>query len=212
MREKLNTFIKAVLAGVCISIGGAVFLSVENKALGATLFTIGLFTICVFGLNLYTGKVCYCLENSLDYLLDVVIIWLGNLVGTFCSARLLLLTRVGANMKDIAAAICSVKLNDSMLSIFILAVFCNMLIYIGVEGYKTNPHEVGKYLALFFGVVVFILCGFEHCIANMFYFSVAKVWSLNTFVYLLIMTAGNAVGGLFFPVLRGLCRRKDDNA
>ena len=86
--------------------------------------------------------------------------------------------------------------------LFLLAVFCNMLIYIAVEGYNKNPHEVGKYLALFFGVVVFILSGFEHCVANMYYFSIAGMWSGKTLLYVLVMTAGNSVGGWVFPVCR----------
>lgn len=198
--KKLKTFVFAVLAGVCIAIGGTVYLSVENKALGALLFTVGLFTICCFGLNLYTGKVCYVFDNPPSYLLDVALIWLGNLLGTWGAAKLLLATRIGAGLQANAAAVCAAKLGDGILSIFILAVFCNMLICIAVEGFKNNPHELGKYLALVFGVVVFILCGFEHCIANMFYFSVAEVWSAKTFGYLLVMTLGNAVGGVVFPL------------
>ncbi|MDD6816304.1 MAG: formate/nitrite transporter family protein, partial [Firmicutes bacterium] len=76
------------------------------------------------------------------------------------------------------------------------------LIFIGVDGYKNNPHEVGKYLALFFGVMVFILCGFEHCVANMFYISMAGMWSGKAFVFLLVNTLGNAVGGWIVPLLR----------
>ena len=77
-----------------------------------------------------------------------------------------------------------------------------MMIYIAVEGFNRNPHELGKYLALFFGVVVFILCGYEHCVANMYYFSVAGAWSGKALLYLLVMTLGNAAGGVVFPVLR----------
>lgn len=200
--EKLKTFVFAVLAGVAIAIGGGVFLSVDNRVVGSALFTVGLFTVCSFGLNLYTGKVCYVFENRPAYTLDVVIIWLGNLVGTFVTARLFLLTRVGAAMAARAAQLCEAKLGDGLLSIFILAVFCNIMIFIGVDGYKRVSHEVGKYLALFLGVMVFILCGFEHCVANMFYFSVAGAWSLRTLGYLLVMTLGNALGGVIFPVLR----------
>ncbi len=54
----------------------------------------------------------------------------------------------------------------------------------------------------FLGVMVFILCGFEHCVANMYYFSVAGMWSGKTLLYLLVMTLGNAVGGVVFPVIR----------
>lgn len=200
--QRLKTFVFAILAGAAISIGGAAFLSVDSKVLGSVLFTVGLFTVCSFGLNLYTGKVCYVFENKPGYSLDVLIIWLGNLVGTFLCAQLFLLTRVGPAMAEKAMALCDMKLGDGLLSIFVLAIFCNVMIFIGVDGFKKIPHEVGKYLALFFGVVVFILCGFEHCVANMFYFSVAGVWSARAFGYLVVMTLGNAVGGVIFPLLR----------
>ncbi len=200
--EKFKTFVYAVLAGMAISIGGAAFLSVESKILGSVLFTVGLFTVCCFGFNLYTGKVCYVFENKPGYTLDVVIIWLGNLLGTWLTAQLFLATRIGEGFALRAAELCATKLGDELLSIFILAIFCNIMIFIGVDGYKRNPHEVGKYLALFFGVVVFIICGFEHCVANMFYFSVAGAWSARTFGYLLVMTLGNAVGGVIIPLIR----------
>lgn len=200
--ERVRTFVLAILAGMCISIGGWVFLSVDNKVIGSTLFTIGLFVVCTFGYNLYTGKVCYVFENDKNYALNVPIIWLGNLVGTYLTAFLIHQTRVSDAIVEKAIGICDIKLGDDLLSIFILACFCNLMIFIGVDGYKNNPHEIGKYLALFFGVIVFILCGFEHCVANMFYFSVAGVWSLRTFGYLIVMTIGNAVGGVFIPVIR----------
>ena len=78
------------------------------------------------------------------------------------------------------------------------------MIYIAVEGYKSSQHEIGKYLAIFFGVTVFVICGFEHCVANMYYFTVGQAWNLNTALYLLVMTAGNAVGGIFIPLMRKL--------
>jgi formate/nitrite transporter FocA (FNT family) len=71
-----------------------------------------------------------------------------------------------------------------------------------VDGFAKNPHEIGKYLSLFFGVMVFILSGFEHCVANMFYFSVAAMWTGKTLLYVLVMTLGNSVGGLLIPLLR----------
>ncbi len=200
--KQLKTFIYGVLAGLSIALGGAVFLSVENKVVGALFFTVGLFTVCTFGLNLFTGKVCYVFENGPEYAADLVLIWFGNLAGTWLTAELLGLTRVGPALREKAAVLCDAKLSDGLLSIFILAVFCNILIFIAVDGFRKNPHELGKYLALFFGVSVFILCGFEHCVANMFYFSMARAWSLKTLVYLLVMTLGNAVGGVLLPLLR----------
>ena len=137
--RKLRSFLYAVAAGLCIAVGGTVFLSVENKTLGAFFFTVALFTICTFGLNLFTGKVCYLFDNDKNYLIDVLIIWLGNLVGTYGSSLLLGATRI-AGISARAAELCQVKLDDSLLSVFILGIFCNLLICIGVDGYKNNPH------------------------------------------------------------------------
>lgn len=200
--KRLKVFVSGMLAGVCIAIGGTVFLSLDNKVLGAFLFTAGLFTICTQGLHLFTGKVCYIFEKGKSYALDIPFIWLGNLAGTWGTARIVRCTRIGAALAEKATGLCETKLGDSLISIFLLAIFCNILIYIAVEGFNKIPHEVGKYLALFFGVVVFILCGFEHCVANMYYFSAAGMWSGKTLLYLLVMTLGNTAGGVLFPLVR----------
>ncbi len=204
----LRLFLSGTLAGACVALGGTVFLSLENKIAGALFFTVGLFTICVFGLDLFTGKVCYIFERDRAYALRLPFIWLGNLAGTWLAALAERSTRIGAALTQRAADLCTAKLADSLGSIFILAVLCNILIYIAVEGFGKAPHEPGKYLALFFGVSVFILCGFEHCVANMYYFSAAGMWSGKTLLYLLVMTLGNAAGGVLFPVLRGVVRAR----
>lgn len=196
----IKTFILAVIAGFMIGVGGCFFLAIDNKVIGSLFFTLGLFTICSRGFNLFTGKVGYAIGKPLSYINDLAVIWVGNLVGTGITALLMSVTRNGAAFAEKAAGMCTTKLNDGPLSIFVLAVFCNVLMYIAVDGFKTNSHEVGKYIGLFLCVAGFILAGFEHCIANMFYFSMAGVWSVHTVVWLIIMTAGNAVGGLLIPV------------
>jgi len=195
-------FVSAILAGACIGCGGLVYLSLDNKVLGSLFFTVGLFTICIFGLHLFTGKVCYVFQNDKAYLFSIPVIWIGNLIGTGAVAAMARFSRLDFLVEK-AVAVSQVKLGDDFLSLFLLAILCNIFIYIGVEGFKSAPHEAGKYLALFFGVMVFILCGFEHCIANMFYFSLAGVWSTHTIACLVVMTAGNALGGIIFPVVRG---------
>ena len=196
--QRLATFVSAVLAGAAISIGGAVFLCTESRPVGAALFSVGLFAVCTLGLDLFTGKVCYIFDNSPAYAARCGLIWLGNLAGTLLAGMLLRCTRLDVIGK--AQGICEAKLSDELPSIFILAVFCNILIYLSVESYRENPHQLGKYLGLFLGVVVFVQAGFEHCVANMFYFTVAGAWSGRTVLYLLVMTLGNAVGGVLFPL------------
>ena len=97
---------------------------------------------------------------------------------------------------------CETKLSDNLLSIFILAFFCGMLMFIAADGYKTIKNPTAQVFAIFLPVIVFILSGFEHCIANMFYFTVAEMWSAKAFGYLIVMSLGNAVGGMFIPLIR----------
>lgn len=204
--KAIKAFVSAILAGMSVGFGGIAFLSVDNKIVGAVLFTIGLFVICTFGLNLFTGKVCYIFENDRIYGLMLPVIWAGNLVGTGITALLVSLTR-NAGIAEKAMALCQVKLDDSLLSLFVLGVLCNIFIYIAVEGFKNNPHELGKYLSLFFGVMVFILSGTEHCIADMFYFWMAGAWSGRAILCILTITLGNAVGGVIFPLLRAFIKK-----
>ena len=201
-----TVFLSAVLAGFSIGLGGAIFLSVENRVIGAALFTVGLFTVCTMGFHLFTGKVCYALENGRDYALQLPLIWLGNLCGTGLTALFVGLTRV-SGISARAADLCAAKLGDGLASLFFLGLLCNVFIYIAVEGYKSNPHELGKYLSLVFGVMGFILLGTEHCVADMFYFWMAGAWSVQAILHVLVITLGNCVGGMLLPAARKLLQK-----
>ena len=197
MRKIGEVFLPAVGAGLGIALGGTVYLSVENRIAGALLFTVGLYMIVLNGLNLYTGKVGYLVEKPAGYLVDLLLIWIGNLVGTWLGAQAILHTRING-IAGKALELSMVKLEDGAVSLFLLAVFCGILMFVAVDGYK----ETKKPAILFVCVSVFILAGFEHCIANMFYFSLAGVWSIQTLAKLLVMTLGNSVGGMLIPLLK----------
>ena len=66
---------------------------------------------------------------------------------------------------------------------------------------------MGKYIGIFLGVTVFILCGFEPCVANMFYSSAANVWGGWALLYMLVMTLDNACGGVIIPLAVGCGQR-----
>lgn len=199
MKKNLSVFFQAVAAGIAIGIGGTIYLTLENKVVGSLMFTVGLYAIVLNGLYLYTGKIGYLAgqKEKKEYAVVLLLTWLGNLVGTGLAAAGVLAARING-ISENAKAICQVKLNDSPLSIFCLAIFCGILMYVAVDGFK----EKGNPLILFLCVSVFILCGFEHCIANMYYFSLAGAWSGQAVAYLLIMTLGNSVGGMLFPILK----------
>lgn len=202
MKKYGDILLRAIMTGFAIGLGGTVYLSCENKYLGAFLFGLGLFVILSFDFALFTGKVGYAVENKPSYVTDLALIWLGNLIGTAVFGVMIAHTRAGESLKNSAAAICETKLSDGLLSILILAFFCGMLMFIAADGYKRITNQAGQMLAVFLPVMVFILSGYEHCVANMFYYTIGGVWSAKAVLYLAVMTLGNALGGMFIPFVR----------
>ena len=199
IKENINILLKGIYAGIMIGIGGTIYLSVSNQVVGAILFAIGLLTICVYKMNLYTGMIGYILENKFGYLKTLIITLLGNLLGTIITALLILNTRI-ANISIRAREMVIIKISDNYLSIFILSVFCGILMYIAVNNFKKGEDSIIKYLSIFICVVVFILCGFEHCIANMYYISLAKAWSFKSAISMLFMILGNSFGAIIMSL------------
>lgn len=206
--ERTRHFVSATLAGMLIGMGGTVFLAVSNPMLGSFLFAVGLFTIVIFGLHLFTGKVGYLPMQKPTYLIELLITWCGNFCGTFLVAKAVQYTRIYENMIERVQSIAAIKLGDNFVSLFILAIFCGFLMFIAVDTFRNSKGSAVKVIAVFVPVMVFILSGFEHVIANMFYFSLAGTWSPHTFVALLIMTLGNSFGGMLIPIYQKVFRLK----
>ena len=188
-------FIYGIIAGICIGIGGTVFLSSDNSVVGAFLFGIGLLSILFFRLQLFTGKIGYIFINKPSYAIELILTWIGNFIGTFFAAVLIRHTRIFEKL-DKVYSIADVKLNDDVLSVFILSFFCGILMFIAVDIFNNAKEGTVKIIGVLFPVAVFILSGFEHCVANMFY--------LNSVFYIIIMTFGNSVGCIVIPLARKL--------
>jgi len=204
LKQSLSTLILAMAAGFCIGIGGIVFLAQENKFAGAFLFAVGLLTILVFRFNLFTGMVGYLTDNLMEkkfgYLFTLLLVWVGNFLGTAVAAGLVSLTRLQAALQAKCDPIVAVKLADSWYSLLILGIFCGILMFIAVDTFKKRIGEKDFLccIAVFMGVMVFILAGFEHSIADMFYFCLSgKV--IEAIPALLLITLGNAIGGNLIP-------------
>lgn len=203
-----GVLLSGVLAGAMISLGGAVFLSLENRIAGASLFSIGLFFVVSMRLWLYTGRIGYLLRNPPGYARDLLLALAGNFLGTLGMALLVRRTRAAAALVARADELAAVKMGDSLLSVFVLAVFCGMLMYLGVNGFAAFESQLGKHAAVFLVVVVFILSGYEHCVANMYYYSVAGVWgSGRAWTSMAAMVLGNSVGSIAVGELYQLSKR-----
>ncbi|AGI47702.1 Formate/nitrite family of transporters [Thermoplasmatales archaeon BRNA1] len=189
--------LRAILAGMAIGMGGCVFMALVNtdyRWVGAVLFSIGLFAVFTFGFDLYTGKVGYAVENPPSYIVDLVVIILGNFVGA-------LITGYMIPMSDASVvSIVDARLTDDIdfFRVFCKGVFCGILMFIAADYYKTRK----QYLATFICVPVFILAGFEHSIADMFYFCSAQAFTFDALLFILVVILGNAVGGILIPLCR----------
>ena len=202
----LSQLANGVIAGMMIGIGGCVSLSCDNKYIGSMLFALGLFAIVQFGFGLFTGKVGYVPLRKPAYLLECLWTVIGNAIGTLIDAALLRLTRISPAITEKAMGSVDTKLADSPLSAFILAVFCGMLMFLAVDNARISREEGGhieKTVGVIFPVMVFILCGFNHCIADMFYlFLTGGITRAG--VYLPVVILGNSLGGMLIPLLKKL--------
>ena len=198
----MKSFLSAAFAGFAIGMGGVVYLSTGGRTVGAFLFAVGLLTICSCKLNLFTGMVCYLPERGRRTAPELITVWLGNFVGAAAAAALISVTRWGKILYERASEIAAVKLGDGFWSLLILGTFCGMLIFIAVDTFRRNEGSFFAIAVIFVCIPVFILSGFEHSIANMFFFVLARApfWQLLGAV--LIVTLGNSIGGLLIPVVR----------
>ncbi|MBQ6876803.1 MAG: formate/nitrite transporter family protein [Oscillospiraceae bacterium] len=203
----LKLTIDGIKAGIMIAIGGSVFLACENRYIGAILFSVALLSICLKGYSLFTGKVGYLPENHSR---EAVKILLCGLLGNIVSTILLGYAVSFANpaLGEAAKVICEAKLSQEALQTFIRAFFCGVLMYMAVSTYREKNTLAG----IFFCVPVFILSGFEHSIANMFYFGASGIINFDSVIYLAIVVAGNSVGGMAMPILNILGKGEPKNA
>ena len=185
MKKLYNTFALAVMSGIMIGFGGVVFLMCENRVVGSVLFSFGLLTIVCQGFALYTGRVGYFRQYGWAQMAATLA---GNAVGTFLMGKLFTLTRLP--VVDAVQGIVQTKLSDSSLSLFVLAVGCGAMMYLAVDNYRKSK----SWLFIIFPIVIFILSGFEHSIANMFYLSLAGAWGWEAVRLTIIGIVGNAVG------------------
>ena len=195
--------IDGVLAGMSISIGGAAFLMCyeDNKYIGALLFCIGLLSVCWFGFSLYTGKIGFILEAHSKEDISVLLLGLlGNAIGAIACGYLLAyaIPQIGNTAKILAEA----KLAQGYFKGFLRGIFCGILIYVAVYIFKSKKTPLGIIL----GIPAFIISGYEHSIADMFYFAASGVASIEAFGYIMLIVLGNSVGGLVIPALQLLSK------
>lgn len=192
----LKKIVSGISSGILISLGGAVFLACDNKYVGAALFCVALVCICIKGYSLYTGKIGFIPEKHGKEEFSVLLLGLlGNVIGTVICGYLI---RFGLPaLGETAEKICTLKLEQTFVSTLIRGFFCGVLMYLAVSIYRDKKTVVG----ILFCIPVFILAGFEHSVADMFYFAASGIVSLKAFAFIWTVILGNSIGGMILPFI-----------
>ena len=199
----ISQFLSGIAAGILISIGGTIFLSCDIRYIGAVLFSVALLCICYKGYSLFTGKIGFIPEKHDKNAFSVLLLGLlGNAVAT-CVCGYVISYAI-PSVREAAEVICTAKLAQSVPSALIRGIFCGILMYLAVSIYR-DKHTIA---GIVFCIPVFILCGFEHSIADMFYFAASGIVSLHAFGYIWLIIIGNAIGGMLLPVLTGALKKQ----
>lgn len=191
---RLNFYIKSLLAGVLIGLGDIIYVVSENHILGSFLFSLGLLTILIKEYPLYTGRVGYV--KSYDDVIDCSSMIVFNFIGIALVCGFANITNL-----DLSAVntIVSNKLHQEWYSTLFLSWGCGAMMYFAVNGWK----KTGNPIAVIMPIMFFILCGFEHCIADYGYFAMYKFkeaidYDYHAGIFVLTTIVGNALGSLTF--------------
>ncbi len=184
----------SIIAGALIAVGAVVNLQVGG-VLGAVLFSFGLLMIVMQGLDLFTGKVGYVLDGGIRWR-RLAVMLLGNAYGVIMTACALFLTPLGIALAPAATAVIASKVSAGLLANTILGIGCGVCVYLAVDNW-TSTHD---WMGVMLPVSVFIICGFGHCIADMFYAVLGNA-GLGGWLTVLATGIGNVLGSWIIPIV-----------
>ena len=178
-------------AGLMITIGCTVYLSMQPNWMGAVIFCVALLSICYLGLSLYTGKIGFIFDNAnKDGVCDLLLGLLGNVAATLFFGWLVSVAL--PNLSNVAVAICKAKASQTFAQTLIRAFFCGVLMYVAVAIFKQKNSPIG----ILFCIPAFILSGFEHSIADVAYLAISNAYSWHMVGFLATVLLGNSVGAI----------------
>ena len=209
MKKFLKTLFLGILAGAAIGLGSFLFLLINfllckapkdgGNMFASMVFSVGLLLVCIFSLNLYTGKIGVFLddrEKIKENSINLPIILLGNVIGAFALGIICHFIFMG--WTDFSNSVVNTSLaKTSSNAVFVQGLLCGALVYI----FKNLENWAMKVIGIITAVTLFVYCGFQHCIANMFYFGMAFNWNIDMLWNLLIVILTNSVGALLVRCL-----------
>ena len=201
----LKVLLFGIYAGLAIGLGSLVY-TVASTYLtshggiifASALFSVGLILVCVLGLQLYTGKIGVVFddrEKLKENAINLPIMLVGNAIGAFALG--IICRFAFMNIPEINDRIIAISQGKTASdTVFLQGIFCGALVYIAVYFFKNLENWGMKIIGIITAVTLFVYCGFQHCIANMFYFGMAFNWNINMLWNLLIVILTNSIGAL----------------
>lgn len=192
----------SIFAGIAIGTAGFGFLAsgVQAEAygslVGAVLFCFGLLTVVGYKLKLYTGTAGFINRKEVG---DLFLILLGNILGCLCVAFLSRVSPLG--IQEAAQNILELRLKTGALRCGLLGIGCGFIMTTAVQFARQK-----QYMPLLFGVPLFIVCGFTHCVADAFYYLCvpAAFWKAHALEILTVyvcIVLGNLIGCNLYRVV-----------
>ena len=213
-KDLLFSFLKGILAGAAIGVGGLLYILMTfllpnelGKVLGSLLFAVGLFTVCTFSLSLYTGKFGLVFEGkqTATFYISLPIMIIGNAVGAIGFGYICYFAFRNLDIHQTAVLASESRLVFSnfydFLSCSVKSLLCGLCVYLAVKSFAYKRISFIGTLLLVLFVFIFVYCGFQHCIANMFYFSFANGWCGNATINLVLCILFNSLGPVFVVLL-----------
>ena len=210
MKKHIKTVLFGIYAGLAIGFGGLLNILMNTafdanpiwgRILGSLLFPIGLTLVCFLGLNLFTGKIGYVLDNNKSYLGFLALAYIGNILGSLLIGVFCLLVFKGTGVYGTAWKISEGKMVAfeflPIMKMFAGAVLCGVCVYAAVFCYKTFKQVWLKVIGIFIPIFLFVFFKFDHCVANMFYFTFG--WNYGnplSYLNIIVVTLGNSLGSI----------------
>lgn len=173
---------KGIWGGIFIAIGTLVFLSLYPSPLAPCLFSVGLLSIFLLDEKLFTGAVSFLSKKTWQNVLTILVC---NLIG--CAVLFML------PPSEVAQTIIANKVALHPLLVVAKGALCGVTITAALM-----CHLKGQTWMSIVYVMVFILAGFEHSIANACFIISSRVFTLDTLYLFLLSALGNTIGSVIF--------------
>ncbi len=217
-------FLLSFMAGLFISLGSQGFLTIySDPFLRAAVFPVGLMLIILVGGELFTGNCLMtfgCLNKKINlknFISSISQVWFGNLIGSLFVVLLVYFSgmyKPDSTLANTVATVANAKVSLSFTQILLKGILCNILVALGVWFAYTAKDTIGRLFGCWFPVMLFVLCGYEHCVANMFFLPLGALVDNSITITKILSniipaTIGNFIGGgLLLPVFYFYSYRK----